>query len=44
MACDEQEVGLLYILVPVSHLPGPGPVFLTPLGKRLAYGKIITKN
>ena len=42
MACDEQEVRLLYILV--SHLPGPGPVFLTPLGKRLAYGKIITKN
>lgn len=25
-----------------SNLPGPGPVFLTPLGKRLAYSKIIT--
>ena len=32
----------LYILA--SNLPGPGPVFLTPLGKRLACSKIIAIN
>lgn len=39
LACDEQEMEIVYLL---SNIPGPGPVFLTPLGKRLAYSKIIT--
>lgn len=47
LACDEQEVGIVYIHVQstVSNtcIPGPGPVFFTPLGKRLAYSKIISK-
>ena len=43
LACDEQEIEIVYLHVHVlSNIPGPGPVFLTPLGKRLAYSKIIT--